>query len=388
MQHGQNLAAALGVLANAQCVLGRLNEALAAAERGLEIHREFGGEREIAVDLGRIAQILAAQGSYTEATDRYTEAQRAAQAVGDLGLKAALLHNQAALQCKIGNPGRAVELGKEALTLFQQAGDSGNEMRTCDLLGSAERDLGHLDAAEAWHMRSRELAEALNDQSMLATIAHNAGILHQTRAEQTDDPEGRDLHLRRAVTSIEESLAIELEMENQVGAASSHFQLGVLHRMLGDLERAEEHLRQSLRIREALNLPEVYKDYADLAQVARDRGDAEAAAEWQAKSDAKLAELERLRRGGGDAPPGLEAQLVPVILEIAQAAYDARVQGGTLPPEAAEAVAQLAALPAPLGDAGAFLEAVAGGGPVPAVPPGLPAALAEILEKLKEAVAA
>ncbi len=51
-------------------------------------------------------------------------------------------------------------------------------------------------------------------------------------------------------------------------------------------------------------------------------------------------------------------------------------------------MAQIETLPAPFGDAGAFLDAVAAGGPVPAVPAGLPATVAEILGKLKEAVEA
>jgi hypothetical protein len=69
--------------------------------------------------------------------------------------------------------------------------------------------------------------------------------------------------------------------------------------MLGDLDRAEDHLCQAAGIWEPLEHPDVYKVYANLAQVARNRGDAEAAAEWQTKCDAKIAELERLRRGVG-----------------------------------------------------------------------------------------
>ncbi len=376
-----NLAAALGDLASAQRVLGRFEEALANAERALEIMRALGRDREIAADLGRIAEILADQQRYAEADARYADALRAARVVGDLGL-------QAFLQQDLGQPGRAIEFGKEALGLFQRAGNRGGEIETCDLLGSAEMVQGHLDAAEAWYVRSRELAEGFDDRYYLAIVAQNIGILHQTRAERTDDPEARDLHLRRAVASIEESLAESRERDDQVNAASSYFQLGVLQHMLGDLELAEEQLRRSLEIYEPLNHPEVYKVYANLADVARDRGAAEAAAEWQVKYESKVAELDRLRRGGGDAPAGLEARLAPVVLAVARAAYEARARGGALPPEAAEGVAQLQALPAPFGDAGAFLDAVAAGGPVPAVPAGLPTAVAEILGKLKEAVEA
>ncbi len=189
----------------------------------------------------------------------------------------------------------------------------------------------------------------------------------------------RGAHLRRAVASIGESLAIKLEMGNQVGAASSYSQLGQLQRMLGELDGAEESLRQSMAIRESLNLPDVYKDYAILADVARDRGDAKAAAEWQAKYDAKLAELERLRRGDG--PAGVPAQLVQVVLALARAVHEARVRGAALPADAAEALAQLSGLPAPLGDVGAFLRGVADG-ETPAMPSDLPSELGEVLEGL------
>ncbi len=51
---------------------------------------------------------------------------------------------------------------------------------------------------------------------------------------------------------------------------------------------------EALLIYEPLNLPSVHMTYGSLAEIARARGDAEAAAEWQAKRDAKIAELERL----------------------------------------------------------------------------------------------
>ncbi len=379
-----NLASTLGHLAQAHLGLGQFDKALASMERGLALNRELGRDREIAASLGQIAEILSSQQRYAEADVRYGEALDAARSASDLGLQGSLLQHQAIMQDEMGNPGRAVELYRKALVLFQQAGDAGGEMRTCDLLGSAEQQLGHLDAAEAWYSRSRELAKKRNDRAMLAGTAQNVGILHQTRAEQAGDSEDRAVHLRRAVASIEESLSGWLEMGNQVNAASSYSQLGILCRMLGELNRAEENLRQSMGIRESLNLPQVHIDYNALADVARDRGDAKAAAEWQAKRDAKLAEVERLRRGG-DAPAGVPAQVVEVVLALARAVHDARVRGVALPVEASEEVARLAGMPAPFGDVGGFLKEVADGG-MPAVPSGVPSEIGEVLEGLVEAL--
>ena len=390
-----NLSVALGDLANACSALGRFDAALQAAERGLAIDREVGHEREMATGLGRIAAILAQQQRYAEAEARYDEALQAAQAAGDLGLQGTALQHQATLQLRLGRHERAVALLQQAITLFQQAGGVGSEMRTCGLLASAEMLRGQLEAAEAWYARSRELALQLHDRHHQAGVAQNVGILYQVRAERAQDPAARAGFLRQAIGSVQESLAAWLELGNRVNAAASYFQLGVLYRMAGDLERAEEHARQALQIRESLNLPDVYKDYGNLAEIARARGDGEAAARWQAKRDAKVAELERLRRGGGEETRGQgdketrrqgDRKLAQAILALAQGVYRARGAGGRVPLEVGEALAQLEQAPPPLGSIAPFLRAVGAGQPVPPLPSGLPEELASILQELVWAV--
>ncbi len=130
----------------------------------------------------------------------------------------------------------------------------------------------------------------------------------------------------------------------------------------------------------------VYMAYSTLAKVARDRGDAEAGAAWQAKHDSKVAELERLHCGDDDAPVQVPTQLRDAILALARAVHDARTRGASLPADASEALAQLDGLPPPLGAVGTFLRDVAGGGALPSVPEGLPSEIGEVLKKLVEAV--
>ena len=242
-----NLAATLGDLANAYRGLGQLDAALEAAKRGLAINRDLGRNRGIAAGLGRIARILMQQQCYAEADARYTEALRAAEAAGDQELQGTFLQHLGVLQNRMGNYDRAVELYKQAITLFQRAADTGSEMRTCDLLASAE---------------------------------------------------------------------------------------------------------------------------------------------WQAKRDAKIAELRRLRRGEGadGQDANLPNQQLQLILALAQAAYAARASNSPLPPDAAEALAQLTELPPPFGAVGSFLQAIAAGQPAPSVPGDLPPEVTEILEALVESL--
>jgi hypothetical protein len=263
-------------------------------------------------------------------------------------------------------------------------------MLTCGLLGSAEQQRGQLDAAEAWYRRSHELATQRGDRNQPGVVAQNLGILYQTRAEQAGDNASRADWLRRAVASVQESLAVWLDMNNQVYASMSYFQLGVLHTMLEEWDQAEAHLRQSLQIREVLNHPDVWKDYGNLADVARGRGDAEAADRWQAKCDAKLADLERLRRGEGSgvAPARLSEQVAQALLELARACYAARTNAAPLPPEAAEVLAQLREAAVPFPAVASFLDAVAANQPLPPVPADLPPPLPDILNALSQAVQA
>ena len=77
-------------------------------------------------------------------------------------------------------------------------------------------------------------------------------------------------------------------------------------------------------------------------------------------------------------------ELLQALIALAQAVYQARVQGQPLPPDAAEALAQIAKLPDPLPAYAAFLHAIAAG-TTPA-PPTLPEPLAAIATELLAAL--
>jgi tetratricopeptide (TPR) repeat protein len=293
-----SLASTLSDLANAWRHLGQLDQALAAVERAVDLCRQLEAWHGIAAGLAQIGTILTDQGRFAEAEACYAEAVPAARFAGDILLQGMCLYHLGHLQRRQWHNDRAIDLLQQALALFQRAGHPGREMSACNALGAAEMQRGQLDAAEAWHLRSRELAEQLGDRVGLASAAQDLGIVYQYRADQADDPATYLSWLRRAVASVQESLAIRLELQDQVGAALSYGQLGVLYRMLGDLDEAEASLHASLQIHEALGLTDVWKNYRDLAEVARARGDEEAAVHWQAKCDTKRAELDRLQRGG------------------------------------------------------------------------------------------
>lgn len=78
--------------------------------------------------------------------------------------------------------------------------------------------------------------------------------------------------------------------------------------------------------------------------------------------------------------------VVQSILALAQAAYTACMNKTALDLEATEALAQLAAAPEPWSAVGAFLQAVVAGQPLLPIPQELPPEVAQILERLTEAL--
>jgi tetratricopeptide (TPR) repeat protein len=298
-----SLAAALGELANAHHNLGNYEKALSANEHSLAISRELNQAREIAANLGRGAGILMDLQRYSEAEWHYSEALRTAQQANERELQETLLQNRGLLQYRLGNRGRAIELYQDAITRSQQAYNLIGEMQTSTLLGNAERELGNLDAADGWYQRARELAVRLGDDSQLGEVEHNLGILSLTRAEQVSDVVQRTQLLQQAVDLVQEALRIRCELPAQVPIAESYFQLGVLYLMRNDLAQAEMYLLNSKDLRENLGLPVISETYANLAQVAYERGNVVEAARWQILYEAAEAELIWRRGLNKNIPP-------------------------------------------------------------------------------------
>ena len=381
-----NLSAALGDQANALRALGKLAEALASAERAIAIDRERGDARSEAAGLTQLANILSEQHRYDEAERRYDEALSGARQAGDWGLQGEILQYLGTLARRQGQYALAVTRYKDALARFQSAEDRTGEMVLADLLGTAETNLGHYEPARAWHSAAERLARDLGDEKQLGVTAQNVGILLEKQAFALRDDAGgeRQRLLGEAAASVATSLAAWRKLGNEVYAAASLSQLGVIHRHLGNFDDAESHSEQALAIRERLDLPDVYKDYWNLEDIAVARNHPEEAAAWRAKKEAKIAELDRL--AGANTPPRLSPEARQAFLSLTQTLHATLTAHQPIPLDLATTLTQLAAQPDPLGAAGRFLQSIAEGhlpNPPPGLPPDLEDIFAELLKSLR-----
>src|SRR5262249_36559084 len=138
---------------------------------------------------------------------------------------------------------------------------------------------------------------------------------------------------------------------------------------------------RALAIHERLGLKEALIEYNTLAEIARARGRAEEATEWERKCAAKLEELERRAAG----PVGLHPQNIRTLQALSLACASAAKDGNELEPDAEAALAQMDGLPAPMPELARFLRGIAAGD-IPALPASTPAELRSFFEQLLTAL--
>lgn len=137
-----NLSTTNGELANALLNIGEHDEALAVAEKALEICETQGNVRDIAAGHGRCATILMAAGRYDEADARYDLALATARQAGDKGLEAMALLYQGSLADDRNRLDRAAcQTFRAARSILRAAHSSGTRRFTARSSGC---ELGRL----------------------------------------------------------------------------------------------------------------------------------------------------------------------------------------------------------------------------------------------------
>lgn len=379
-----NFSITMGDLANALSSAGGHDEALAVAERCIEIQGKLGNQCELAVVHAQCAKILTAAGRYHEADARYDSALAAARQAGDRGLEGITFQNQGLLAANRTQLERASCLYQQALKRFLESGNQGAMMRTYNLLGVVEQNAGRLSEARAWYEKSRELAVQLKDQPGLGQAAQNIGIVWQLEgdaARERDDELAARRCFEEARRSVEESLRGWQALGDRPHEAGSWGQIAIINLRLGDFGAAERQAHEARHIHEALGLKEAWKVYGILSEIAQARGDLAAAAEWAQKRDDLLVELERRSGGGG----GLPSQVLKALQALTLACANAGFGGGGIGHAEEEALAQLDGFPAPFPALAAFLRKLAAS-ELPPIPDGLPAELGQWLEELAQAI--
>ena len=100
---------------------------------------------------------------------------------------------------------------------------------------------GDYDAALDWYRKSLAIEEQLGDRAGMATSYHQLGMVAQDRGDYD-----------AALDWYRKSLAINEQLGNRAGMAASYHQLGIVAQDRGDYDAALDWYRKSLAIKEQL----------------------------------------------------------------------------------------------------------------------------------------
>jgi tetratricopeptide (TPR) repeat protein len=223
---------------------GRYTEAKAAYQAGMEIKKELGDRRGMAVSKGQLGTLAYVQGELAEAAERYTEAQVLFQSINEPVMEAVAWHQLGMVYQKVKHWEAAEQAYRQAAWLKEEQGllagmnGAGNSW---DQLAQVCEATGRQAEAEQWYGKALAAFQAVEDWPNAArTLSNLADLL-------ANDP----ARLDEARSLAEESLAIK---ENLDPAAM-----------------------------------EIWKTYEILARIAERQGDDSRAAAYRSKAERAFA---------------------------------------------------------------------------------------------------
>jgi len=182
-------------------------------------------------------------GRYDSASFYADSARRFAERVGDRAGQARALCNLGSLAQRVGEPTRAVDFFKQALTIQRSLGNDRDAASSLNNLGFVySTDLADYGQSLSYHLDALAIRERLGDKSGIALSLNNIGIVY-----------GRLRNYTKALDYFGQALELRRQLGNQPRIASTLNNIGDTYLDAGDLPRALENQHEALAIREKLN---------------------------------------------------------------------------------------------------------------------------------------
>ncbi len=262
-QYPYGMAAALGLLADRNCIVGEWNIALSEAAQALALL----ASQPVTPVVGWLHETVGWTryflGDYVLALDNLRTALRIAEETGDGSLEANVLDRIASVQGAVGQLHVSLDTHERALAMLREAGDRFGEARALNNMAYTYMDLGRLETALAAAERSLELTQEVGSVHLLAGV-------YDTLAEA----ELRSGHLAAAELYSRKGLETALACKAEPDAADSMFMLGRIECARGNWEEAVENTGRALAMAERLGRSvEEYECHKLLSEIHERSGD-------------------------------------------------------------------------------------------------------------------
>jgi len=215
--------------------IGKPQEAIAAAQEGMQLYSDAGDAVGVAFALTTMANGLFDQGDLESALRRFEEARATYQEIGDASSEARTLNNIAVVVQSQGDLAKAEETYEAALERCLQVENLFCEASTLNNLGGVDFRRGQLSAAKQNYLRATEVYQKLGDRGGEASALDNYAVVLRQQGDLT-----------RAQAEHSKTLAIRREIGHRSGEISSLVNLGRVHLYQGNLSDARAYYQQAL----------------------------------------------------------------------------------------------------------------------------------------------
>jgi len=283
---------------------GDARAATEALQRALRLFRDEGSDEGEARCLNSLGTIAFGLGEPERAVACLEEAVAAARRAGNRDFEGRCLGNLGLIQRDLGRPDEGVPLLLRALQLAREVGDLEGIANQLGNLGMAYSARGEVDLAIEQFFAALKVFYELGNHGAASTALVVIGETYEARGqldrarfafEEAADSALKAGDLTAQATAIVSLAGVEylagrpaasLELCEKArgifryvraprGEASSLTNMGVVHRTLGDLARAEACFQQALELNERIGHREgVAEDEGRLVTVRTDSGDA------------------------------------------------------------------------------------------------------------------
>ena len=205
----------------------------AALARWAEVHRlaVAGRQADIARDTGnRVGRVWLR-------TSRFADVEALAIATLTLGPDAGSFYDRGWARRATGRPQLAVQDYQQALTLYRQADDRGNEAATLSNIGLVYDALGNRRQALDFYRQALILTREVGDRVGEATTLNNIGGVYDALGDR-----------EQALDFYRQALPIRREVGDRAGEATTLNNIGGIRFAQGDLAGAEQVLGEVLEI--------------------------------------------------------------------------------------------------------------------------------------------
>ncbi|ARV60108.1 NB-ARC domain-containing protein [Nostocales cyanobacterium HT-58-2] len=261
----------LGIIARAEAVLGRVEDAIAHYQQALDLCPEA-ELNEKAVTLNNMAGVIAQQGDIETAIALWQQSLEIKERIGDVGGKAVTLGNMAGVIAQQGDIETAIALWQQSLELYEPIGDVGGKATTLNNMALVIAQQGDIERAIALWQQDLEIKERIGDVGGKAVTLNNmAGVI----ARQGD--------IETAIALWQQSLEISEQIGDVGGKAATLNNMAGVIAQQGDIQEAIALWQQSLELYERIgDVRGKAVTFGNMAPVIARQGDIERAiALWQ-----------------------------------------------------------------------------------------------------------